>query len=570
MSQVLQIIGMVRPYWRFLAQSLLVGLVILFLSLPGPYLTKLLIDEAFPRQDFGLLYFLLGLGALVSFSAGLLQALAGHFGQRLGAWMGMDFQSRLYGHLQRLDFRFHDQRQTGELLSRFGDMHTSVFSTLGMIDSVVSNTLQLLIFPAVLFWLDWRLALLSLAVLPFDTVLVGFTGRCYRHYAKRLAESSAQVSAKTFESVAHVRTIQALGLEERFAARIHGMLGQVADLQVRSSLVQSSAGFLTASTRVVGGLAYAWYGWARVLQGELSVGTFLAFSGYVGCLYGPLQNLIGLWPQLETTLVHARRFLEVYDRQPEIRDRPEQPELRRVRGDVSLRGVTFGYGGQQVLRHLDLEIPAGATVALVGRSGAGKSTLVKLIPRFYDPDEGCVCLDGKDVRQYRLSSLRRSVGVAMQGSAVFQGTILDNLTFGRDIPLAEVEEAARLACIHEYIASLPEGYNSAVGEQGTGLSEGQKQRLGLARVLLLDSPVLILDEPTAALDPETERQIQEGLWVARQERTTLIVAHRLATIVHADQIVVLEDGEVVEQGTHGELLAGGGEYAAMYEKTLVC
>ena len=254
--------------------------------------------------------------------------------------------------------------------------------------------------------------------------------------------------------------------------------------------------------KVGGSLAYGWYGWTQVLQGNLSVGTYMAFSGYVGYLYGPIGNLIGLLPRLEVTLVHSNRFFGIYDLQPEIQDRAALPAMGKVRGHIEFRGVDFAYGQVNVLHHIDLEIPACTTMALVGRSGSGKSTLVQLIPRFYDPSEGYIALDGCDIRQFRLGSVRRQVGFAMQGSSLFQGSILDNLTFGGDIPVQDVEDAARAAHIHDFVAALPEGYRTPIGEQGADLSEGQKQRLALARVLLLDAPILILDEPTAALDTE--------------------------------------------------------------------
>jgi ABC-type multidrug transport system fused ATPase/permease subunit len=293
----------------------------------------------------------------------------------------------------------------------------------------------------------------------------------------------------------------------------------------------------------------------------------MAFSGYVGYLYGPIGGLIGLIPQLEVTRVHADRFFEVRDLRPTVQDRSDLPDLDVVRGDIVLHGVGFAYEAPNLVLHdIDLSIPSGATVALVGRSGSGKSTLAKLIPRFYDPVEGTVSIDGRDIRQVRLQSLRRQIGFALQGSTIFQGSVLDNLCFGRDIPFSEVERAARTAYIHDFIASLPEAYQTQVGEGGAQLSEGQKQRVALARVLLLDTPILILDEPTAALDPESEYCIQEALQTVRQGRTTLIIAHRLSTIQSADEIVVLDEGRVAERGTHDSLLIEGGVYAELHDR----
>lgn len=561
-----QLALMLRPYWKFMAQSLLVGVLITFLSLPGPYFTKVLVDQVHPHADFGLLYFLLALGGALSTFLGLTGGLHGYFAQQVGIGMSFDFQARLYRHLQGLDFGFFDRRETGELLSRFGDMQAAIDGTIDALNALVVSCLQLLVFPAVLFYIHWKLALLSVAILPVDALLGGVTGRYARRLSQRLAEESAQLAAKTCESLAGIRAIQSLGTEGLFYARLCGLFNRVAELQRQSALLHNSAGFLATLLKTGGILAYGWYGWTQVLQGHLSLGTYLAFSGYTGYLYGPLERLIGLWPQFQSTLVHARRFFEIYELKPQIRDQPELPALTRARGTIGLRRVSFAYGGAPVLSRVDLEIPAGAFLALVGRSGAGKSTLARLIPRFYDPDEGQVTLDGRDVRHCRLGSLRRQIGFVMQGNVLFQGSILDNLRLGCDCSLAEVEQAMRAVCLGELVNALPAGYDTVVGEGGVGLSEGQKQRLVLARVLLRDPPVLILDEATAALDAETERHILESLRRTRQGRTTLLIAHSLSAIRWADEIAVLDNGAIAERGSHELLMLRGGVYAGLYEQ----
>lgn len=536
----------------------------MFLQIPGPYITKVLIDDVFPNKDFTLMTFILVLGAVLSIGLGLNELLSSFFGRYVGVNMILDFRSRFHGHVQSLDFSFFDNRQTGEILSRFRDMDSSIQSTLGIVNSLIMNSLQLVIFPPILLYINWKLALLSLAVLPFDTVLIFVSKKYLSRVSKRLTEATAELSAKSYESLSGVRTVQALGLEATFYHKLRGIIFNVSKLQIRSTHLSGGFGFAGSLVKTAGTLAYGWYGWTEVLNGRLSLGSYMAFSGYVGYLYSPIGNLIGLVGQIELALIRINRFFEIYDLRPEIQDRRDMPELPQIRGEIGFHNVTFAYqNGQPILRKVDLRIAAQSTIALVGKSGSGKSTLAKLIPRFYDPQEGYLSIDGHDIRRYRLKSIRQQVGFAMQTSTLFQGSIIENLTFGNDIPLGDVQDATRAAYVHDFIASLPDGYETLVGEHGVQMSEGQKQRIALARVLLMNAPILILDEPTAALDIQSEFHIQEALKTVREGRTTIIIAHRLSTIQKADEIVVLDGGQVVEQGTHEWLALRDGEYARL-------
>ena len=566
MHQILKIVKLLRPYWRFIFQALLVGILIMFLQIPGPYITKLLIDDAFPHKDFTLMTFVLVLTAFFSIGLGLTNLLSEYFGSYLGMSMGVDFKSRFYTHVQGLDFHFFDNRQTGEIISRFGDMDDSIDSTISMVNSLIMNILQLLIFPPILLFINWKLAMISLAVLPFDTALVMVSKKYLRRVSQAFTEASADLSAISFESLSGIRTVQALGIETTFYGKLREQILGVSKLQVKSTLLSGGFGFISLLIGTIGTLAYGWYGWTQVLQGNLSLGSYMAFSAYVGYLYGPISNLIGLVQQVELALVHMNRFFEIYELRPKIQDRPNMPRLPKLRGEVHFHEVTFYYQeNQPILQHINLHIRAETTVALVGKSGSGKSTLAKLIPRFYDPQEGYISIDGYDICHYRLKSLRQQVGFAMQGSTLFHGSILENLAFGQDIPLRKVQVATKMAYIDDFINSLPEGYNTLVGEQGAQLSEGQKQRIALARVLLMDTPILILDEPTAALDTESEEYIREALKIVRKGRTTIIIAHRLSTIRNADEIVVLDEGRIVEHGTHRNLISSNGAYTHLHE-----
>lgn len=544
MNGIGRILALLRPYGRYLLQALLISLLMTVLALPGPYITKLLLDDAYPHQDYGLLHFLLIGATGFSLFLGFVQAASGFFGRQVGLGMSLDFQCRLYSHVQRLDFHFFDTRETGEILSRFDDLEASVSGVIAIANTVIINALQLLVFPAVLLWIHPTLALLSLIVLPFDAVLALISGYYSRRFARRIAEQSAALSAKTVESLASIRTIQSLCAESLFYDRIRTRLGDLATVQVRATGLDTIIGLSATALRSVGALAYGWYGWTRVLNGDMSPGTFLAFSAYAGLLYGPVHQLITLWPQVQTVRVHVERFLEIYDRRPLVHSAPGIIAPKKLQGDIRFDRVEFGYGGTPVLRGVDAAFQAGQITALVGASGAGKSSMAKLIPRFYDATAGTVRIDGLDVRRADLKSLRRSIGFALQGGQLFQGTVRENLTIGRTVTQQDLEDAAREACIHDHIAALALGYDSLLGENGAGFSAGQLQRVALARVLLQDTPILILDEPTSALDAETEHAVRLALQRACQGRTTILIAHRPETIAMADEVLELADGKV--------------------------
>ena len=538
------------------------ALVITVLSLPGPLVSKVIIDNVYPQRDVSLLSFILIVGATLSIFLGIAEALNGYFQKCVDINMNFDLQSRLYKHIQSQDFSFFDKREVGEVLSRFRDMENAVDGAIGVVNTLVFNLFQLAIFPAVLLYINWKLALISLAVLPMDILLATVTRKYTGNLSRVVAERAAELSAKSFESVSSIRTIQALGLEGTFYNRLRELFAGVSRVELKAGLFANGTGVATTTMATCGSLAYGWYGWNQVLQGNLSLGSFIAFSGYVGYLSGPLRSLIDLIPRLETIRVHAKRFFELYHRQPDIRDRDGAAPLEMVRGDIRFEEVCFAYDPtNKVLRGVNLEVPRSTTTALVGKSGSGKSTLVKLIPRFYEPEAGKICIEGRDVREYTVRSLRSKIGFALQGSTVFQGSILENLTFGQEIPLSDVETSLQQAHIYDFVSSLADGFDSIVGEQGVNMSEGQKQRLALARVLLLDKPILILDEPTAALDHESEFHIQEALKIVKEGRTTIIIAHRFSTIQHADTIAVLDNGVIAEHGSHDDLLQQGGVYS---------
>lgn len=568
MHDILRFLKLIRKHWRLLSEAVISGILLTFLSIPIPYLTKVLIDDVFPNRDRGLLYFILILIFVVTVLGAFGDLLRSYFTTSIGIGMGLDIKFRFYRHLQSLSFAFFDKRETGELLARFEDIDASLANTVGLIDKMAMSLLSLLIFPPILFYINWRLALLSLIVLPIDGyVFLRMAARIARA-SKSLAERSADVSARSYESLSGIRTVQSIGIERLIFDRLKRLLLNLRHLNLKLTLLQEASDFIAFFLGAAAGLLYGWYGWTQILDGKLTLGNYLAFIMYVGYLYGPVKGIVGLSGDIQIALVHIGRFFEIYDALPEIKDTSHAGELTSVHGEIRFHHVTFGYDGSDpVLRDLDITIRAHESVALVGRSGIGKTTFAYLIPRFYDPQSGDLTIDGHSIREVKLKSLRRQIGFVRQDPFLFCGTVFDNIALGRpDARRQEVEDAAARANIHEFIRKLPKGYHTEVGERGVQLSQGQKQRIALARVLLLDAPILILDEATSALDTETELKIQRSLQEVRKGRTTILIAHRLSTIRDADRILVLDEGRIVEDGTHEVLLMKGGVYSQLYER----
>ena len=501
---------------------------------------------------------------LLAWGLGLAAAIAN---LQFGQGMIYDLAADLFGHLQRLSLPFHCRRSVGDTVRR-------VTADCGCVAAIVHDALlpvltavvTLVLMFGILCRMDAVLALLSLAVLP-GMVFV------FRRYAQPMMdrsyeqqEAEGRVYDVVEQTLSAIPVVQAFVREEhgdrRFAATTRATL----DAAVATTNVQLWFKVLMGLTTALGSAAILWIGGEHVLSGKLSVGDLLVFLAYLGFLYAPLETLMYTSSTVHGAAGSARRVLELLETEPEVADRPGARPLPPVQGHICLENVTFGYEpGRPVLRDVSLEVLPGQTAALVGFTGAGKTTLVSLVPRCFDPWEGRVTLDGHNVRDVRLRGLREQVAVVLQEPFLFPLTIAENIAYGRpDASRHEIEAAALAANAHAFIERLPEGYETVVGERGATLSGGERQRLSIARALLKDAPVLILDEPTSALDAETEGLLLEALQRLMRGRTTLLIAHRLSTIRHADWIAVIDDGQVVEKGTHAELLERQGLYAHLH------
>jgi ATP-binding cassette subfamily B protein len=545
------------------------------LGMVSPFLLRAVLDEAIPQNDTQLLAVLVAGMIAIAIATGALGVATTLLSNTVGQRVMHDLRAAVYRHLQRLSLAFFTQTRTGEVQSRIandiGGVQTVVTSTA---TSIVSNVTTVLAATAAMFLLDWRLAVAALGLLPFFVWLTRRVGEERRRITAvrqdRLADMSSLVEESL--SVSGILLGKTMGRAPELAERFEGESAALADLEVRSRMagrwrmasVQMSFAAMPALIYLFAGLTIANGG------GAITIGTLVAFTTLQTRLFFPVQSLLSVGVDVQSSLALFERVFHYLDLPVEIEERDGAVTLTpdRISGAVTFEGVGFRYrpDGPRTLHDIDLEVPPGTTLALVGETGSGKTTLAYLLARLYDVDEGRVAIDGVDVRDMTHASLATVVGVVSQETHLFHASIADNLRFAKPgASDAELEAAARAAQIHDLIHRLPDGYETVVGERGYRFSGGEKQRIAIARTVLRDPPILVLDEATSALDTETERAVQAALDELARGRTTVAIAHRLSTVRDAEQIAVLDRGRLVELGDHDELMTMGGRYAAMVE-----
>jgi ATP-binding cassette, subfamily B, bacterial len=570
-----RLLRLFRPYRLRLASVLFLILISAALGMVSPFLLRAVLDNAIPNRDTTLLAGLVAGMIAISVATGALGVAQTLLSNMVGQRVMHDLRAAVYRHLQRLSLAFFTRTRTGEIQSRIandiGGVQSVVTSTA---TSIVSNVTTVLAAAVAMFLLDWRLAAAALGLLPFFVWLTRRVGEERRRITAvrqtRLADISALVEESL--SVSGILLGKTMGRTEELAERFERESAELADLEVRSRMagrwrmasVQISFAAMPALIYLVAGLAIANGG------AVITLGTLVAFTTLQTRLFFPIQSLLSVGVDVQSSLALFERVFEYLELPVEIDEREGAltPDARHVRGAVTFDRVGFRYAedGDWTLREIDLEIPAGTTLAVVGETGSGKTTLAYLLARLYDVEQGSVTIDGVDVRDLSHAALASMVGVVSQETYLFHATIADNLRFAKPgATQDELERAARAAQIHDLISSLPEGYETVVGERGYRFSGGEKQRIAIARTILRDPPILILDEATSALDTETERAVQDALDDLASGRTTLAIAHRLSTVRDAEQIAVLEDGRLAELGRHEELLTEGGLYSGMIE-----
>ncbi len=561
----------VRPYWKLLVVAAIVLVLSSLAGLALPLAVRGIVDSALVNGNFALLNRV----TLALVGLFVIQAVLGFAQSYIMGWVGerivANLRETLYAHLQNMPLSFFAATRTGDLLSRLGNDVTTIQNAVtDVLLSLLSNIVMFVGGIVIISVMAWRLTLIMLAVVPLAVLGMIVLGRLVRRLSRQVQDTLAEVSATAEEAITGVRIVKSFAREPYEVDRYRAGTERLFGLAVKRVRLRATLG------PIIGLLAYGsialvlWFGSREVIAGNLTPGQLISFLLYTMMIAAPIAAFTSLYSQFQQALGASERVFQLLDTPPELLDAADAPAMPHIEGAVQFENVCFDYGDTAeeriVLRDIDLCVEPGQVVALVGPSGAGKTTLVNLIPRFYDPTEGRILVDGHDIRHVQMRSLREQIGIVPQETALFSGTVRDNIAYGKlDAADDEIEAAARAANAHDFISELPQGYATPVGERGVKLSGGQRQRVAIARALLKDPRILILDEATSSLDSESEQAVQEALERLMRDRTTFVIAHRLSTITNADWIVVLDGGRVMEQGRHADLVSReGGLYRRMH------
>jgi subfamily B ATP-binding cassette protein MsbA len=563
----LRILKFVRPHWpRLLAAMICMGGVSA-ITAAFALLTKNALDDIFINKDRFMLTLIplvvMGLGVIKGFFSFGEGYLMNYVGQRVVA----DLRHRLYSHLQTLSLSFFDKTPTGVLMSRItNDVNSIQGAVSDAVTGMIKDVFTAIGLIGVVFYRDWLLALVAIFVFPLAAFPFIKFSRKLRKISRRALETIAYISTFLQETIIGHRIVKAFNMEGYENRRFNDANERYFKYLMKRVKVRALSNPVMEWLAYLGIGAFVWVGGYRVISGAMTVGDFFSFMTAMALLYDPMRGISKVNLLIQEGIVAARRVFEILDLKPEVTDAPHARVLPAFSREIEYRDILFGYNDEMVLKGINFTVKRGEKVALVGSSGAGKTTIVNLLPRFYDVTKGMVMIDGSDIRQVTLQSLRDQIGVVSQQTLLFNDTVRNNIAYGRpDIPEEEVIKAAQMADAHDFILKLPQGYDTVIGEQGVILSGGMRQRISIARALLKNAPILILDEATSSLDTESEREVQAALDRLMQKRTVLVIAHRLSTVRHVDRILVLSEGRIIEEGVHRQLMALGGEYKKLYE-----
>jgi subfamily B ATP-binding cassette protein MsbA len=566
MKLYLRLLRLVKPHTPRFILAMLCMAVVGAATAAAAYLVKPAMDDIFLDRNEGMLI-LIPLAVIALY---LLKGLC-NYGQtvlmsHIGFRIVTDLRNDLYRHILRQPLSFFTKHPTGILISRVTNDVTYLQGAVSeAVTSLLKDSFTLVGLVFVIFWRDWKLAIIASLVFPLAVWPIAQFGRRMRRIAAESQVSMGDLISLLQETITGNRIVKAFGMEEHENRRFARENERQFRLTMKSVTVRAISSPLMEFLGGLGIAAIIFWGGYQVIEGTSTPGTFFSFLAALLMLYEPVKRLTNVNNTIQQGLAGAERIFQVLDTEPGIRNRPGAAELPPIREGISIEGVTFRYEEDPVLRDVSLKIRAGEAVAFVGMSGGGKTTLVNLIPRFYDVSEGRVAIDGTDIRDVTLESLRAQIGIVTQQTILFNDTVRGNIAYG-DVRRSDgdVVRAAMAANAHDFIQRLPQGYDTVIGEQGVKLSGGERQRISIARALLKDAPILILDEATSSLDTESEIEVQDALEKLMRGRTTLVIAHRLSTIRNADRIVALVDGRIVEEGTHESLLEKKGEYFKLH------
>jgi len=567
----LRIIGLLRPHWLPSAGTVVCLALSTGFALVVPWLLAWVIDMGFQHGQIGSLL-LVALAILVTSSLrGLFAYGQGYLSQAISCLVAYDLRDRVYDHLQRLSFSFHDEAETGQLMSRLTVDIEAVrnFIPLGLLRGLLAlvtfGTVSIL-----LFRLDWHLALVTMICVPILILLSIQVARRLRPMWLSVQNETGALGTIMQESLSGMRVVKAFAREEFEIGKFGAKNRELRELNLGAMRLSAWNQPLMVLALNVITVLIVWIGGIAVIGKQLSLGTLVAVTQYILLLGTPVRTFGYMVTWFMRGLSGGTRIFGVLDTEPTITDAPGAKVLQKVQGHVRFEDVSFAYGnGTEVLHDINIDAHPGQVIALLGATGSGKSTILHLLPRFYDPTRGRILVDGQDIRQVTQASLRRNVGLVLQDVFLFNATLRDNIAYGvANVTIEQIIAAAKIARLHEFACSLPEGYDTWVGERGVTLSGGQKQRVAIARTILLDPRILILDDSTSSVDMETEYLIQQALDAVMRDRTTFVVASRLRTVKNADQILVLDNGRIVERGPHKALLAQGGIYTQVYDLQL--
>ncbi len=569
MDNFKRLLRYLRPYRFRVAFAVMLMFVVTLSAIPMPLMQKQVIDVAIPKKDRDMLWLIfwgvIGLYLVRGLVSYTLNYLIGWLGQRV--IFDLRFQS--YRHLQRLSLAYYDGRQPGKIMARLtNDIDVIQYALTQGFVNFITDVATVFMVIGWLLYLEWRLALLALAILPLYVVNYKLLLSRIREVSVELQERRDKMIATLTEKVSAIAVVKAFVREKHETDYFMETVARNFELGMVQTKLNRFLGATSQFIRMLGTGGLLWYGGSLVMGQNLKPGELLAFYGYLNYLYDPAVRLVDFNVQVQWALAAVDRVFETLDTRPEIIDAPDAVHLPTVRGEVEFRNVTFGYDAEQpVIHDVSFRVNPGEIIAIVGPSGAGKTTIVNLLARFYDANEGQVLVDGHDVRKVRLETMRRHIGMVAQETILFSVSLRENIRYGKKSARDEqIIAAAQSADLHDFIMSLPDQYDTKIGEDGIKLSGGQKQRMAIARALLADPRILILDDATSALDSHTEANVQAALADLMKGRTSFVIAHRLSTIMNADRIIVMNEGRITDFGTHTELVNRPGVYHDLYQE----